>query len=542
MECALFAAHNPGLDDSRQQREMWLIARSYWDLGKFEQSLKVIQGMNCPARINISTTLADEAQKGGLKNSIEKLLNRSESPFLEMEWKSQDLKYYADALIDLSLSCQKEMDFSLLEKLVRLTINSRQYDKALAIAETIKDETIYKASAFALLANSFIEMNQNEKALGLLSRAMDQTLKADERFPKQDICATLGEIAACYSRLGNSEKALSILSKALDIAEKDDKFYQNTNKRFVAIGYLNSGFELIASKIADSLTFDEKVKTYISFFQRYLQKGKKTNAQETLSGLVRQIELIRQPDSEYNVSSELHEIAKSYLEIDMPEEALNIATKTSDTYYLRETAIAITEWALKHGQSKQAIEALDLVAKKYRLIVSEKREDILPTMSFSKAMDKAEGLSAIANKYIQLGRLESAELCIRAIDLPQWKAMKLADLAIGIARSSPKMKTKAKGLLGEAIQISKTSKEYPHDRFKEAALRNIAIGYSEAGEKQKALRLFAQVFKELSELQSYDDREHRITMTGFAFERAGLKSDDNIKAILHKTIQKWAED
>jgi tetratricopeptide (TPR) repeat protein len=542
LECALFAAQHFGSDDNDHQDDMQLIARSYWDLGKREESLMLIQGMKCPGRIYISTTLADEAQKGGLKNWDEKFLHRSESPFLEMERKPQDLNNYAEKFIDLSLSCQKEEDFyqhELLEKLVGLTIKFRQYDKALAIAETIEDETIHKASAFTLLANSFSEMNQNEKALGLLSRALDQTLKSDEES-KQKICAVLGEIAACYSRLGNSEKALSILSKALDIAEKDHRYHQDTNKRFVAIGYLNAGFVSIASQIAESLPFSKKVESYISFSQKYLQKGQESNAREALSGLVRQVEMTRQSDSDYDGRWDLYDIAKAYLETGMPEEALNAASKNRNNYYLQSTAIEIAEWALKHGQSKQAIQALDLAAIKYRLIVSEKREEIFPEMSTSKAWEKADGLSAVANKYIEFGKLESAEVCIRAIDLPQRKAMKLADLAVAIARSSSKMK--AKGLLDEALQISKTSQKYPHDRLKETALSNIAIGYSEAGEKRKALKLFAQVLKELSASQYSSYLVNRLTMIGFAFERAGLKADNHIKAILHETIKKWAED
>jgi hypothetical protein len=161
-------------------------------------------------------------------------------------------------------------------------------------------------------------------------------------------------------------------------------------------------------------------------------------------------------------------------------------------------------------------------------------------MSASKAKEKASNLSTISDKYIEFGRLDSAEDAIRAIDLPQWKALKLADLAVATARSSSR--AKAKEILDEALRISESSESYPHDRSQETALANIARGYAAAGEKRQSLKLFAQILEKMCDLEDYSDRINRLAMIGFVFEGAGLKANNRIRRVLNKIIMKWTED
>jgi hypothetical protein len=224
----------------------------------------------------------------------------------------------------------------------------------------------------------------------------------------------------------------------------------------------------------------------------------------------------------------------------MPEEAIRIAGKIRYDYYLSEAAIAIADWSLKHRRSNLAVEALDIARNKLKLIISEKREEILPQMSASRAREKASYLSAISDKYIEAGKFNGAEDSIKAIDLPQWKALKIADLAMETARTSSKRT--ASTILDEALQLSKTSREYPHDILQETALGNIARGYSEAGKKRLALDLFAQVIESISNLETYDDRINRLVEVSFSFEKAGLKADQRIMNVLHKILETWVED
>ena len=508
MECALSFAQRLGPDDSyRQNESLSLIAIKYWDLGKPRDALQIIQGIKCPDRVNVSTYLAKETRQAGRMN-------------------------HAERLVDLTLSCVKDEKFyqyKSIEDCVRILLELQQYDKALVAAEMIEDENYHKASAYTLVANSFIGMSRNEKASTLLGQALDQALKSDEQL-KGIICEALGEIAAGYSRLGNSEKASSILSMALEIAEKDKMFYRDRNKGAVAIGYIKAGFESRALEIANSLGLPAMVETYISFAHYYLQIHQESKAKDALSKLV--AEITGQSDADY--AYDLHEISEAYLDMANPEEALNVARNGR---YFGLSAIKIAEWSLKNGKTKSGVEALDLSATHYRAIVSEKREEILPMMSYSKAQDKASNLSTIADEYIKFDRLDSAEEAVRAIDLPQWKAMKLADLAVAIAQASSK--TKAKEILDEALRISESSKVYPHDQLQETALARIAKGYATAGEKKQSLKLFVQALEKITDLEDYDAPINRLAMIGFVFESAGLKPDKGIRSVLHKIMKKW---
>jgi tetratricopeptide (TPR) repeat protein len=507
MECALSFAQRQGPDDSyRQNESLSLIAIKYWDLGKPRDALQIIQGIKCPDRVNVSTYLAKEARQAGMMNHAEKL-------------------------VDLTLSCVKDgmfYQYKSIEDCVRILLELQQYDKALVAAEMIEDENYHKASAYTLVANSFIGMNRNEKASTLLGQALDQALKSDEQL-KGIICESLGEIAAGYSRLGNSEKASSILSMALEIAEKDKMFYRDRNKGAVAIGYIKAGFESRALEIANTLGLPAMVETYISFAHYYLQIHQESKAKDALSKLV--AEITDQSDTDY--AYDLHEISEAYLDMANPEEALNVARNGR---YFGLSAIKIAKWSLKNGKTKSGVEALDLSATHYRAIVSEKREEILPMMSYSKAQDKASNLSTIADEYIKFDRMDSAEETVRAIDLPQWKAMKLADLAVAIAQASSK--TKAREILDEALRISESSKAYPHDQLQETALARIAKGYATAGEKKQSLKLFVQALEKITDLEDYDAPINRLAMIGFVFESAGLKADKGIRSVLHKIMKK----
>ncbi len=97
-------------------------------------------------------------------------------------------------------------------------------------------------------------------------------------------------------------------------------------------------------------------------------------------------------------------------------------------------------------------------------------------------------------------------------------------------------------MLEEALQLSKTAEQYPHDILQEAALSNIGRGFSKINKQRKALALFAQVIERISKQESFGDSIIRLAMVGFDFENAGLKADRQIQNILHKISESWVED
>ena len=187
----------------------------------------------------------------------------------------------------------------------------------------------------------------------------------------------------------------------------------------------------------------------------------------------------------------------------MPEQAAQVARKISDDFYCYKAALEIADWSLKHGHANLAKDALDWASQKVRLIVSEKPEEITGNMSTSRAREKAAYLSEISDKYIEARQFDKAQQAIEAIDPPQWRAGKLADLAV--ARLDTSQRNKVTRMLAQALHLSESSAEHPHDGRKYLTLANIARRYAEAGYKKQAAKVFVDVLGMV--------HEHRATGT-----------------------------
>src|SRR4029077_12183014 len=129
-------------------------------------------------------------------------------------------------------------------------------------------------------------------------------------------------------------------------------------------------------------------------------------------------------------------------------------------YAILGSTIALADWYIKYKNTALAVESLEIASIRFQSIVSERPEEILPMMSTSRAREKASYLSQIADKFIQLGRFSKAKVAIGAIDLPQARAEKLADLAGAMIIAS--QHDRAISILAHAQTLSDTTDVYPH--------------------------------------------------------------------------------
>lgn len=243
---------------------------------------------------------------------------------------------------------------------------------------------------------------------------------------------------------------------------------------------------------------------------------------------------------ENSAARDFVEIVQVYLRAGEPGLASEVARRYKSPAYVEANAVAIADWASEHGRADLGVEALDYALQKVRPMRSEKREEILQEMSDSTAKEKAIYLAEIADRYVAAGQFDRARRAAEAIDLPQWKADKLADVA-GAARAAwPRAGVRE--LLARALHLSKTSAEYPHDIPGDKALVNIARRYAGAGDRETASGLFLIVLEMVRGLEDYEDRVERLAEVGLRFEQAGMKADAPVRNALRRIIKEWTED
>jgi tetratricopeptide (TPR) repeat protein len=515
LTCALLLANklDPKYGVSRNN-SLSHIAVVSWAIGKPRQALRAVRAMECAEQAYTSNYLADQAMKAGQNG-------------------------YALKFIEQSLGCAIKQDFyqkdSLFSQFVAKLIKLKRYAQALTVAEAIDDQSSNKALAFVLLADAYLKAGQDERALILLDSAFAKAKTADEDY-SYVTCEALGEIALGYAQLAKPDQADAALSFAVEIAGKEAN---SCVKSIVAICFAKAGQEERALQLAESLDDDRcKTEAVIQIASIHFRRGKNTKALALLSQIERMIEL--EDDYENSKGSVFAELAKVYLQAYMPEKAAQVARKISDDFYCYKAALEIADWSLKHGHANLGTDALDWASQKIRLIVSEKPEEITGNMSTSRAKEKAAYLSEISYKYVEARQFDKAQQAIDAIDLPQWRAGKLADLAA--ARFHTSQRNEVKVILSQALHLSESSAEYPHDSEKYLTLANIARRYAETGYKKQATKVFVDVLGMAHELKSYNNRIVSLAEIGFSYEKAGLKADDRIRDALRRIIKDWTQD
>jgi tetratricopeptide (TPR) repeat protein len=516
LACALKLARtlDPEKNSGTRNENMQRIAALYWRAGDHNTAQDVYGEMGCGGRQFMYSYLADEAMRTGQREFLLKL-------------------------IESTVRCAENDDFYqknwVFTKIVRDLIALHRPRKALEIAQLIEDETSYKASAFAAVADAFIKAGERERAVGLLDRAMANA-KAVEEEDSDRSCEAAIEIADVYDRVGDLEKSTSAQSFAFKLASesRNDKSGLNT---LLAMRFAKQGNWSECARLLSSISKNDRPRSLIRVATVYASQSQKAKAKELLnkvSGLIASdVEL----DSSNYLKSTL---VDCYLSLGEPALALASIRGMKTNYAILGSTIALSDWYIKHKNTALAVELLELASLRFQSIHSESREEILPMMSSSQAKEKASYLSQIADKFIQLGRFDKAKVAIDAIDLPQARAEKLGDLAGAMIVAS--QHHRALSVLAQALTLSYTAEHYPHDRFRELALANIAQRYAEVGEREQSVLLFKRILDFERDLDDNLSGFDQLETVGFYYERSGLGPDPRITASLRKIIEDWAED
>lgn len=506
LECAFLLASRRDPDELTRDDDLLFVARSHCLAGNHEVALQALSRISCQQRGLSAYTLAATASESKRPGCARMYLIRA-LPCLNSD---------ADPRISLGL--------------VTKSIEAHESGLASAIAASIENETSEKAQALTALAEAQVKEGRGDEAANLLARAVLQAKSADE-----DACRLFAQIGVAYSHLGELTQAAENLALARQLAEQEDEWNRELELRVVALASAEAGDEEAALEIVRGFSGD-KPRAQAELATVLAKRGRKEAAAKLLSEAV-----IPLDPANYSDNSDLLKVVESYLQADAPAQAAAVARTITHEFYCGEAATAVADWYFKRRAIAPGISALDVALSTLRRIVSEKPEEILPMMSSSKAKSKASGLSQICRKYVEARQFEKALSAALAIDLPQWKARKLANVAEALGPASHQT-AKAIKALDQALRLSVTSEEYPHDSSPVLALSAIARGYAAAGDTRRARVTFAQALNLLSKEQSEGVRIPWLAEVGLDFQEAGLTGDDQIRTELRNIVEKWAEN
>jgi tetratricopeptide (TPR) repeat protein len=499
LACALYVAESAPKDEYGRDQALKAVGDVYVRLGAYEKAMEALRAQTCADRGPMAVTLAFRAIENGRNDEA--------------------LRY-----IDEALKCDWEADKWPLEAFVDELVNIGRLDRARAVVEMSADES-FEHRVLIRLAGAYLEAGQTERAAETFGRVL-ALMKADlEEWGSGEI-TLVGDVAAGFTSLGDFGRATAALSVAATLAahEKDNGDHAQFE---LAVAYAKTGRDEEALRMVAPLDEDRRISILRTIAATALERGQQDKARGVLVEIVR---LVDQLDDEYGTGFTRMEVARLCLQLGMPEQAVKVAADFEFSYARSHMAADIAEWALAHGRSDVATEALDSATAVLRTITSEKRDQVPSNSSTSTGKEKAMALSLMTDAYLKAGWLDKARDAAGAIDLPQWKANKLADVA-GAMTGTP---AAAKALLNRALTLSTTEADFPLDTDPILTQSNIARRFAELGDEKQALDIFACLLEPTDESESVHDRPEMLIHVGFDFEKAGLKVDGQIRSALRR--------
>ncbi len=487
--------------------ELYRIAQINWKLGHTERVLSLIKQTPCLQRAvtaNLFTKLA-------------------------LENKSFENAY---SYIKEARSCYSEensLDKSVLFESVSYLAQLKKFDEAFSVMGLIEDDPTYRALSLLKIAEAKIDSGQLTEADFLLQRALSEARLGDAT-ERNSTLRTLDKIAILYTKIGNKSAAVATLEEALTIAEKDDD--KDSLKHSIAITYSKCGLITEAEKLANTLPKSEKMYILLSIAKQDTTQAKSNRVAAQLREITSSIDA-----SENGNDTAYNNVVSMYLEQSNAHMALQVAKKIMHPFYACKAAKSIANWCFDQKKHSIAIEAIDYASDIGRKIISEKSEDIPASASHSQVQTKSQVLSEIIDLYLQANQYEKALECAQAIDHPQHRANKLADVAAAMKTSSKN--SKADKLILSALKLSESAPYHSHDRQQDSTLLNIARRLAETGNRAQSLKIFTKLLKEA---RDQNTRVEQLAEIGYNFELSGLQANKEIQLLLREIAKDWLEE
>jgi len=513
--CVLVAAEATPAGSGRE----WGLTRTgeaYLRLGKVEFAFRALHAQSPRDRLLSAVCLAHVAKDAGLRAAA--------------------LRFADEAMrIGANDDPDPRTVAAIADITVAITVALGDLDRTVAVANllaTLDDET-RAANVLVRAADAYARAGSVARALEVLTRAA-AIVEPDDMatgIENLDRIEQLGNLASVYARLGDTARVDKLLSVATTAAEREREFYKERAARDLAMAHIAAGRQGDALRIAASMDDSSKIDVVLAVAAACAERGMGGKAHDLLLEAERLAEPTR---NTYDGAQPRRELVTIYLRLAMPDAATRLLGEISDSYNLTEASVEIADWAREHDRSDIADRVLDSAVVRLSAIVSEKNSEISPYSSTSNAREKASALGVVASACVRAGRLDRALAAAAAIDLPQWRADVLADVAGATMRAGSK--AGAREILDRARRLSTSTPDHSHDRYAPLTQSNLALRFAEIGDEAQALALFARAL-ELPD--SYSDPLTFIAHIGYGFEKSGVKADRRIRTLLRKVRREY---
>jgi tetratricopeptide (TPR) repeat protein len=286
------------------------------------------------------------------------------------------------------------------EKIVAIKARKDELKKAFEIAESLDD----KSNALASIAvcqplddalqtiddiefplakvYALLELYYREEDIELIENAV---LCTDEIEFNEEKLRAFNDIAITFISANRQDRAIEILSKALEIAEKIDGVRRDNYLSEISLNYFRAGSIESADRTLDLIADKYQISTVLCGFSKEYQA--KENVADALESLDESYELLKsQPDREVRDSNACFElfavIAVRFAALGKNERGIEIASQNpiedARNYALRQ----IGQICILQGKDNLAKQSLDLI--------NEESAKMFALISLSEAYKKAE--------------------------------------------------------------------------------------------------------------------------------------------------------
>ena len=570
------------------------MAVKYLELGKFKDALEIVRSIEDQYERNsmLSSIALKYAETGQDKQAFE-VVDLIDLDSTRVSTLANIAAAYAEAgrkdkaseTLTQVIKESQEIEDRLDRSNITVGIISNEaavvshYDTILALSKTMED-TATKCYILLSLAEEYFEIGQKDKALELLSKALEST-KALKKDDADDVFINkeqfLSFIAFKLADFGEYERANEVVNSISTEEGLWSDPYADMAKTYVQLGQFGHAEEMI-KRINGP--YDE-VDVLISLSDKYYEAKNVPEALKTLSRTFDAVDKLEEPSSGDML---LIDIATQYGkmgETAEAEKALSLALKSGKQDSYENTGlvyIATNEYA-NDELRRQVLEIAKTLSNEYRRrsILSDLAEEFTASKHYDIALDVSyaiehpvtarSALMDLSAQYMKDGEKEKAlETLSKAVKMVNKRAEAFGDRALALHRIAEEyikidQRDKALTLLDEAYATASKMEENPEHIFsKSDILERIADSYSQIGEYEKALEVDASIddpyeknealiaiatsyaqtgkYKEALEIvgsiDEYDDKALVLIAISDSLSAAGKELDQEEKDLLHQ--------
>ncbi|MDZ8104374.1 MAG: hypothetical protein RM338_01935 [Nostoc sp. DedQUE12a] len=397
-----------------------------------------------------------------------------------------------------------------------------------------------EAYFFYPIADSYIEIGNNERALVVLSAILDVIKKS--QLDANNKINELRALLSLYTKINAQKEAIIVLEQISKYINNIEYSYSKIEPLSnLALGYYEQGESNKASDIlGQAVNFSEdieypalKADAIADIAQKYTQFKMLDKTDALLTSAIETLKNIKTPEDKASFPNSFtvsQKIAQEYRKLGKYSQALQVANSIKESEYKTRALIDIVDGYITSENQKAASRVLSIAfSTALKIKDSSGKSTMLQEVAVRYAILGEYQLSLKATQYIDgtLNIYALAEVLKQAAkDANKNKASEVLSQAIKAIQSIETTEGKAQALtlaianyplsgdpektnsvLSEAFTVAQTLENV---RYRSTVLIEIANKYGEAGEKNKAIDILSEAEKITATLPDGESKYDRL--------------------------------